>query len=466
MSALARPLTDLGPQVSIRRTNRPSAKYWGQFLVVVILLVWSATFLIGFIAALAILGTIGLLAAILGLRRPIVGVLGVSMLCTLDALLRHLLLTGGFLRWNTFNYWLLVVILSAVPFLAGLKDSQSSLLKCFVLLLALELVFSADLEAGVQNLLSLVSVFGLLVYLARACRVQHVWYWVGVVNGSLGAAGGLEFYLQQEQLPFVNPNAWAHFPLTAMFAVCLAWGSAAMRGRRELTLGLLAVVNGTWVFLSGSRGGLVIAICCLVFVIAKIGRLGLRVTFLAAGLLLALGLAAQFGQLKAYSVRRVGKLLDASYPLAVRTSGRSELAMSGWRLFRDHPFGVGTGSFAPVAADIAYGGGPERAAHSAWIKTLAENGIPGILLLVGYVLSFATVGWRQRRRGVFSLGLLATVTLAVAFVSTEFQTKGIWFLAAAVTIMLDRANAVQRRAHVERPGGLATSPARVVSVRG
>ena len=77
-------------------------------------------------------------------------------------------------------------------------------------------------------------------------------------------------------------------------------------------------------------------------------------------------------------------------------------------------------------------------AHSGWIKTLTENGIPGIVLLGAFVLSFAVIGWRTRSVGLFPLGLLATVGLSVAFLADEFQAKGLWLLVATVMTALRR----------------------------
>jgi hypothetical protein len=67
---------------------------------------------------------------------------------------------------------------------------------------------------------------------------------------------------------------------------------------------------------------------------------------------------------------------------------------------------------------------------------LAENGIIGITFLIAYVASFSIIGWQKRREGYFQLGALVTIALTVAFFSTEFQGKGLWFLTAAVTTLL------------------------------
>ena len=87
----------------------------------------------------------------------------------------------------------------------------------------------------------------------------------------------------------------------------------------------------------------------------------------------------------------------------------------------------------------------EKEAHSGWIKTLAEGGFPGILLHTAFVLSFAVLGWQSHDRQTFYFGLLVTLTLAVAFLSTEFQGKGVWFICtcAAVVMGQGRSSAVE-----------------------
>jgi O-antigen ligase len=95
----------------------------------------------------------------------------------------------------------------------------------------------------------------------------------------------------------------------------------------------------------------------------------------------------------------------------------------------ENPLGYGTGSFQKESGHTEFllGGRP---AHSAWVKTLAENGLPGVLLLMAYIASFAIVGWHKRGQGLLLVGLFVTITMAVTFFSKEFEGIGIWFLAA------------------------------------
>ena len=89
----------------------PDAKTWGRRFVILAILTWAASFVIGFENALTILVLVGFAAAVVGLRSPAIGLLGIGMLATLDALTRVFLLSGGLLRWNTLNYWLLLSLI-------------------------------------------------------------------------------------------------------------------------------------------------------------------------------------------------------------------------------------------------------------------------------------------------------------------------------------------------------------------
>ncbi len=455
MNTIARPVPGASSQASTGLASQSSAKSWGHFFIALILVTWSASFLIGFKASLTILTLAGFAAATLGLRRPPLGLFGISMLCTLDIPASVFLLTGGLLRWNTVNYWLLVVMLLSVPFLLRLKDQQTRLMQAFVLLLGLQLAITPDFLRGAEHLLEVVILFGLLVYLANPGEDKQIWYWLGLVNGTLAGAGGFAFFLQLNNLPAINPNAWAFFPLTGLFMICLAFPVAVRQSQRMFGLALLAilnlaVVNFTWLFLSASRGAFLIALLCFFFMALSIRSFWRRVGFLIIVAALGFAISSQFPSLHAYALKRVNLLLDPTTSVEGRTSGRSDLAEAGWYIFLNHPLGVGTGGFAKTYASLgSLGGqltyrlvGEERQAHSGWIKILAENGILGILLLSSYVLSFSVVGWRKSKdktdHNLLLLGFLVTAVLSVAFISTEFQGKGLWFLAAAAMTLFHR----------------------------
>ncbi len=426
-------------------TESTTSAFWERLLVAVIVLAWSATFVADFRTALGLLMAIGFGLAAIGLRYPRFGLLGVGMLCTLNEMAAPLLLNaGGVWRWNAVNYWLLLVALVFSPRLLRLGRWQSRTLLAFTLLLGSELFVSPDVESGLQAVFAIVAAFGLLIYFRRVGHDVEAWYWLGVVSGVLAAGAGAAFLLQQGWLPDVNANVWSRVPLTGMLAICLAFVATVRAPRHGLALALLAVVNGLWVFLSGSRGNMLVAVVCLVFLLAMMPpRRALLFTIVAA--LISLLVVSQFTMLEEKAVGRLRLLADPSKSLRTRVSGRADLALGAWYMFRDHPFGVGTGGFSTTWTDL----GPREgmtgfhrfrwtAAHSGWMKVLAENGFPGIALLSVYVLSFAASGWRTRTLELRWLGSAVTAVLAVAWVSADFQSKAFWLFAAGGTELLER----------------------------
>jgi O-antigen ligase len=438
------------------------AQFWGIRLIAAIFGIWLVSLTLGFEVGLVSLTVVGFTAAVVGLTRPILGVLGVVILCTLDAVSRILLLTGGLLRWNTFNYFLIVVMLLHAGWVVRWKGLEIRLLQAFTVLLIMEVAISEDLVGGVQEVLNVLSSFGVLICLARARSSRDVWYWSAMTSNVLAGLGSFVFYLQAGALPEVNANAWSFFPLTALFSTCVCFASPGGARRARLLVGL-AFVNAAWVFLSGSRGSVLICATCLCFILIRLWSERAWGFSVAASMAGAILIAAQFRGQEDRAAFRLTKLFDPGRSLTDRTSGRSDLALGGLQIFLDHPLGVGTGGFPRAwaahsrARRIAVFTGAEKQAHSGWIKVLVENGIPGILLFGGFVLSFAFVGWRRRRAGMFLPGLVVTLILSVSFLVDEFQGKGLWYLTSAVILFARVAPA---------PGGLGRSSRRAAPLRG
>ncbi|HET7564455.1 MAG TPA: O-antigen ligase family protein [Gemmatimonadaceae bacterium] len=447
MSTAARPAFGIAPAARSRKAALSPIDTWARAAIVFILLVWGASFSIGFGHSLAILTALGYVAVIVGIYQPSIGVLGIGLLCTLDSVARIFVYSGadgnGPLPWNTFNYWLFAVMLLFSPFLLRLRDLHMRTLELFVALLSVQLLISPSLQEGLQHVVGIASVFGMMVYFARVKHDRRVWYWLGVICGLLGAIGTLVFLVLRHRLPYVNPNTWSYLPLTALFAICMAFPLVRGVGRAQLGLALLASANLMWVLLSASRGSILLAICCAVYLMLELRGMGRRSIVLGLAVIVALVTFAEFPALREHTFHRVDKLLDPSYSMAQRTSGRSDLVLGAWEIFREHPLGVGTGGFSVAWAELGqhagtsgFGRWEEKQAHSGWAKTLAENGLLGVLLLASFVGSYLAIGVRLRTRYAFLFGALVSTVLAAAFVSTEFQSKGLWMLAAGAATLL------------------------------
>jgi hypothetical protein len=400
-------------------------------------------------------------AAVIGLWNPFIGLLGIGVLCTLDSLATSLLLRGGIWRWNTLNYWLLIVVVLFLPLLIRRRDARVMLLFLLLTLLAFELAWSVDRPTGLQHVFGALSLFGLLVYFARAARTPAVWYWLGMVNGVTAIGVAMAFIGQESRLPEVNPNVWSHAPVMGVISVCLAFAAVPMPRSRRALLAALAAANGSMVFLTGSRGNLAITLLALLALTLMVPSLSQRVVILIATVPLSLAVISQFPDLEARTIGRLRILADSHETARRRTSGRFDLALGGWYIFQEHPMGVGTGSFTHYWVRLGrregmstFGTGQPFAAHSAWVRALAENGLPGVLLLGVFVGSFAVAGLRRTGR-LRVLGLLVTAALASGFSSSEFQAKSLWYLAAGATVLFQLNPRGRRR----KPPAVATGPA-------
>ena len=238
-------------------------------------------------------------------------------------------------------------------------------------------------------------------------------------------------------------------PLTGLLGICLAFPLARAWVGGQVVLAMLASANYMLVFLSGSRGALLTASSCGFVLLILTRRMRARWLVAPSVALVAVFIASQFSDLQTRTIKKVNLLVDPRQSLDVRTSGRSELLADGWNIFREHPMGVGTGGYGETRVTLAgptkHNWGP-RPAHAGWIKILAENGVPGVVLMGAYVVSFTVAGWRSRNRDLLMLGFLVTLVLGLAFVSTEFQAKGLWLLVAAVMVFLRPGSVVTRNA--------------------
>ena len=322
--------------------------------------------------------------------------------------------------------------------LLRLTDPHSRILQLFVLLMSLQLLLTPYLADGVQDVLHVVAYFGILVYFARAVKYPRAYYWLGFVVASLVAVGSLVYYLQKDQLPYLNPNAFASFPMAGLYAICLSinYTKGSRAGRNWLFV--LAALNFGLVFLSTSRGNILSGLVCLLYLLSATRSLSRSTLFLMAALSLGVLLSTRFIAEQERSVYRLEKTFDTSITLQSRTSGRNLLAQAGLDLFRANPLGIGTGAYRHEISQLDYLQEDERPAHSAWVKVLAENGVIGILLLTAFVLSFTLAGFQRGGYAAITLGLMLTASLALAYISREFQSKGLWMLSAGGVVLLHK----------------------------
>ena len=418
----------------------------GAVLLLVISVCWVASFGVGFVTSLAAITVLGYLLTVLGVFHPTVGFFGIGIACILNPLATRLLFDHPLLRFNSLSYWLLIVMLLALPLVVRLNDIHTRTIQLFVLLLGFQIIMSPTPPRGVQQVLGVMAFFGLVVYYARVKLGERGWFWWGIVNGSVAALGGAAMYLQLASLVYLNPNIWTLMPIGGLFCTCLAAHVVGPHPQRQLVLQALALSCFCLLFLSASRGAMLIGIVGVAFMLTQLPSMSLRLMLGSAAACGALAIAIANPGFAAHSTSRIEKLVDPELTMRQRTSGRAGLAMGGWYIFLENPLGSGTGSFKTEWNELGpdkkhrdlVGSGKNRSAHSAWIRTLAENGLPGILLQLAYTCSFALAGWWRRDKGVLPLGLFVSASLGAAYVPSELNAKAFWLLAAGGTVLLYR----------------------------
>lgn len=428
--------------------------------------VWAASLFIGYTTAVTILTVAGLAATLIGLVNPTIGLFGIGILCTLDPFTRTYLLTGGLLRWNTFNYLLLLMMVANIPTLIQQRDIHTRTLQALTFLMGIQLVYSADFTNGILSLLNIISVFGLTLVFRLSAGNNAAFLWLGMTSGLCATFAGVLFQLQVDRLPYINPNAYSYVPLAGLFAVCIGFRFAPQQSRSQLALAALAMSTMALCFLSTSRGAMLISLACFAYLILQTSGFVVRFAVGVMTVLIAAATFLVFSETGGESLRRVTRLLDDDLSAAERTSGRSDMALAGVSVFLENPMGVGTGGFKhafsrmPGRSRVT---GKRRNAHSAWVMTLAENGAVGFLLLLFYVSSYFFEGWRLRNWRMFDLGLLLTLSIAATFVTREFQGKGVWMLAAAGTILMSECSKMDSRLQAAKTARLAATRMRYAS---
>jgi len=243
------------------------------------------------------------------------------------------------------------------------------------------------------------------------------------------------FFLQMGQLPYSNPNDWTYFMLTGLFAICISYPYAIKYQKNRLVLLVLAVVNFAWIFLSASRGSLLIALLAGTFLFLSTRSITWKTVMVVIAMAVGIWISFTFAEQQLVTITRIEDLFDPNLSESRRTSRRSDITEVGWQLFLENPMGIGTGSFEEESTSTGLLR-THRPAHSAWIQVLAENGILGILFLALFVGSYALVGFRKHQEGKLLFALFITFVLASAFVVKEFRGKSLWFLAAAGIVLL------------------------------
>lgn len=222
-------------------------------------------------------------------------------------------------------------------------------------------------------------------YLAAVVVTSLILIVLGIF-GLLGGAGGLmELYVGSRVMGFFkDPNVAGPFVVTgALFAV----SQLIFNQRRSISaLAFMFVITIFSVILTFSRGAIVnlLSGMLVIYIIALFAHRGLRFTIF--GLISVLPVLYLFNYF-------VMSFEQASRFMSIPAYDLSRIAVwkEGIRLFMEHPWGIGPGqfeSYSQIYEKSIVGQTQRMAAHSLYVRVLAENGALGFTVLV---LAYASI---------------------------------------------------------------------------
>ncbi len=256
-----------------------------------------------------------------------------------------------------------------------------------------------------------------------------------------------------------DANFFAASQIISLPLVLLLAGRVARRWQRIALYATAAIVIGS-VFSSLSRGGFIALLGILLMALLAPTRALFRTR--AQKLALVLIVLAGIGVVGAQSSSELAPRLESIFqPGQDRTgSGRLNQWLGAWTSVKERPLlGLGYGGFPPASNDLMRRTpgvdfsdfelrlrGSE--AHSVYVSTLAELGVPGLLLFLGLLGSTARM-YRQTARQALSIGnatvaraanslllSLAGWGLASVFLSSE-ASRPLWIL-IGITLALPK----------------------------
>jgi len=285
-----------------------------------------------------------------------------------------------------------------------------------------------------------------------------LWAWLGYTSGM---GGRLELN--------VGPGVADSNTLGLHLVTGLAFGGimlVGLSGRRRLLLLLMVpfILNG--VILTASRGAMLALAAAGLSVLAFAPRM--RRSTVYAGALLGILLFARLAQSDVFWERMSTLLqIENVQQLDPSAEHRFEIAQANWKMFLDHPMGVGfkgNAILSPqyVRQDLLTRG--QRSAHNTFLAVLIDEGLPGLLIFLAMLWWAAIRIFCQKRLdreglpaslGVYRAavaGGLAAYAVAGFFSNYVTAEVVIWLL--ALVSVLDGLTAAAM-ARVARP---AASP--------
>jgi len=291
-----------------------------------------------------------------------------------------------------------IALASVSPVRAGLKlRSVDGWLGLFALIVVLGLLFSRDSAFGVSQTLEflllgviatyiMVRVIAMvtpaLIVVRRICKTVVV---LAMVTSVLTLTG----FATAERAFAASYLSWGYFLGAAILIAIMLWEKASARARIAYGIGIIAMVVS--LVLSEARGPVISLGVVLLVAFFKRGWLSMHVKrWLVVLVILASVLAIVAASQGA--LRRFAMLFEEDKGASV--TARWEGWIGAWDIWLKHPgFGVGTGSFRSVHQTYE----PVHALdypHNLILGTASENGIVGVIPLIGYLVSLFRL-WRK-----------------------------------------------------------------------
>jgi O-antigen ligase len=417
---------------------------------------WAGILAIAAAALLAVFLALGAALARHPFPVPIVLAFGVGLLGTLalalaryDAAVALGILLLAVVRFEPAPSDLVFAVVIALAFVTGRLALERVPLSVTLLV---SVFFALNLLASVEatDPARAATFFGITLYLgifglwlaayvasARRARIVLLGY-LGAAVLSAGVASlallvafpGAEAFVSgpRAQGLFKDPNVFGPFLVPA--ALILMEETVAprlLRLRLATKLALLSVLTVGIVFSFSRAAWLNLAVGTLVLltVLALRRGGGRRALALLAATLIA-GVAL-FGALQATSSL---EFLQYRASFQAYDTQRFDAQRAGLELAAAHPLGIGPGQFERAS---------EISAHSTYVRTIAEEGVLGMLVVLGLMLLTLGFAARNVARGVDTYGIGSAALLAAwcgllanSFFVDTLHWRHLWLIAALV----------------------------------
>jgi O-antigen ligase len=227
---------------------------------------------------------------------------------------------------------------------------------------------------------------------------------------------------------FKDPNVFGAFVIPVALVLIEEMLNPRLFRMRRTTKGLLLLALALGVLFSYSRGAwanLVVGLVVLLTVLA-LRRGGGRKVVPALCLILVAGLVVAGAVLLSGS----GDFLVERAQLQGYDSDRFGAWVAGLQPAQRYPFGIGPGQFEQIAS---------ISAHSTYVRTFAEQGLPGLICLASLVIftlgaAVANAVAGRDTQGIGSAALLAAWCgiIVNSFVIDTLHWRHLWIVAALI----------------------------------